>query len=37
MVAGGVIAYFALQTMQHVDRAALGIAIASMLYVAVAT
>jgi len=36
MVAGGVIAYFALQTMQQWIAPLLGIAIASMLYVAVA-
>ena len=36
MVAGGVIAYFALQTMQNWIAPFLGLAIASMLYVSVA-
>ena len=36
MVAGGVLAYFALQTMQQWIAPLLGVAIASMLYVAVA-
>ena len=36
MIAGGVLAYFALQTMQHWIPSLLGLAVASMLYVSVA-